>query len=79
MGKVDKQLTVVALSWLPDFYFFIQIYNPFIYYPDDLSLLNTHGETWRRQRSVVASAFKSANTAHVSARALNLFTQTHNI
>ncbi|XP_022303782.1 cytochrome P450 3A6-like [Crassostrea virginica] len=41
------------------------IYNPFIYYPDNLSLLNTHGETWRRQRSVVASAFKSANTAHV--------------
>lgn len=41
------------------------IYNPFVYYPDDLSLLNTYGETWRRQRSVVASAFKSANTAHI--------------
>ncbi|XP_061185431.1 cytochrome P450 3A28-like isoform X1 [Saccostrea echinata] len=41
------------------------IYNPFVYYPDNLSLLNTYGDTWRRQRSVVASAFKSVNTAHV--------------
>lgn len=42
-----------------------QIYNPFVYYPDNLSLLNTSGEIWRKQRSVVASAFKSINTAHV--------------
>jgi hypothetical protein len=43
-----------------------QIYTPFVYYPDNLSLLNTSGETWRQQRSVVASAFKTLNTAHVS-------------
>ncbi|KAK3095663.1 hypothetical protein FSP39_017328 [Pinctada imbricata] len=53
------------------------IYNPFVYYPDDRSLLNIFGEDWRQQRHVVSSVFNSASfkymisgMEHVSERLL---------
>ncbi|KAL3891651.1 hypothetical protein ACJMK2_003903 [Sinanodonta woodiana] len=32
-------------------------YRPFKYYPDDLDLLNTYGEHWRKQRAVFSKSF----------------------
>ncbi|KAL3884432.1 hypothetical protein ACJMK2_024571 [Sinanodonta woodiana] len=32
-------------------------YRPFKYYPDDLDLMNTYGEHWRKQRAVFSKSF----------------------
>ncbi|XP_063437513.1 cytochrome P450 3A4-like [Mytilus trossulus] len=42
--------------------------NPFVYSPDESSLLNTYGNEWKRQRSIVAAAFNSVSMKHMSNR-----------
>lgn len=40
--------------------------NPFVYTPDENSLLNTCGTEWKRQRSIVAAAFNSVSMKHMT-------------
>lgn len=40
--------------------------NPFVYTPDENSLLNMHGAEWKGQRSIFASAFNSTSMKHLS-------------
>ncbi|XP_063437510.1 cytochrome P450 3A4-like isoform X1 [Mytilus trossulus] len=44
------------------------IYNPFLYYPDEYSLLNEHGTRWKTQRKAVVAAFNSLPINSVSER-----------
>ncbi|KAJ8311576.1 hypothetical protein KUTeg_010931 [Tegillarca granosa] len=41
------------------------IHNPFSYYPDNHSLLNTSGSIWKQQRAIVAKAFNMASMEHL--------------
>lgn len=54
------------LSFQPMYVCVFQLCNPFVYSPDESSLLNTFGNEWKRQRSIVAAAFNSVSMKHVS-------------
>lgn len=54
------------LSFQPMYVCVFQLCNPFVYSPDESSLLNTFGNEWKRQRSIVATAFNSVSMKHVS-------------
>lgn len=46
--------------------FYFQIYNPFLYYPDECSLLNVNGPEWKTQRTAVVAAFNAIPAHTVS-------------
>ena len=63
-GKICSTLYMSFPQYIIAFYF--QIYNPFLYYPDECSLLNVNGPEWKTQRTAVVAAFNAIPTHTVS-------------
>lgn len=55
----DPELSRLILVKYFDKFNIRPIYNPFLYYPDECSLLNVNGPEWKTQRTAVVAAFNA--------------------
>lgn len=63
-GKIWSKFYMIFSRYIITIYF--QIYNPFLYYPDECSLLNVNGPEWKTQRTAVVAAFNAIPAHTVS-------------